>query len=341
MKVWHLVGALLVAGGLALFMACGDTTDDVRIITIAFTPIPTQTPVPKLCGNGVVDAEFEHCEQDSDCTGEFAGKRCVCCICLADADGSLGEEDLGLRVFEILHPPSAFLTTGLAGGDPSTGAWLPGPLKIVAGRPDPDLPGEQACSAPVSLQEDAIFGFKVIDGSTLCVKIFAEGSTGVIDCDGGTAHDVEGVIDSNGNGDNGPFEIETGQGDAALAGPGAVTLRVERVLSINLPASAGVGTEYCAVANYDDPLANPNVNPKGGVADFPTAFTTTRGTGTLLNPAQGGNQVTLSVTGQAFSCATWSTSASRGVLAAPLPGPDQVVGDTMNGFILSDQPPAP
>ena len=339
---WHLVVALMVAGILGLFAACGDTTDDAKVDTIAFTPIPTSTPVPKLCGNGEVDtAVGEECDPP-EVGACGSGESCVCCLCLGE------DEELGERSFSIARPPSVFITSA-TGGDVSTGVWLPGPLPLVAGRPDPNLPGEEACSASVSLREDVIFGFGIIDGSVYCVKFFAAGSTGVIDCDGGTAHDVLFEQDSNFDQEEDAPVITTGLGDPTLAGPGAFSLSLTRMLSVRLPVGAFPGgstaADVCPGLDYEHARDIPGVGPND-VIDIPSfALTTETGTAILSEPllsggAFGTQPITIELTGQNYSCATWSQEDSEGTLIGPFAGPDSpVVNDTVNLIVIADQPP--
>jgi hypothetical protein len=358
MKFWHLVLALLVATSFGLLASCGDSADDDEFPnTIAFTPLPTATPVPKLCGNGVIDAGFEECEEDTDCNTS-AGESCVCCLCLAEG------EELGVKEFTIARPPSRFISTGLAGGDVSTGLYLPGPLLLSAGRPDPNLPGEEACSASLQLLQSmpdgtlidgAIFGFSVVDGSTVCVMLFstvtADEPASIIDCDGGTAHDTEFMQNSNGPGLEDPPVITTGLGDPIIAGPGAAALVLERMVTFNLPFDPAnpnrTAADVCFDLDYDNPfdpaqMARYNLDD-GDIVVIPMAFTTKTSTAIVTNPLlpgglTGTTPIMLSATGANFSCAGWSEPEGPGTLVGALAGLDTIVGDTVNAFVLTDRP---
>lgn len=141
-----------------------------------------------------------------------------------------GPAPLGTRVFTIAQsapdftPPSGFFSTG--GG--ATGSevtvlnsWYIGqPLKLAAGAVDP-----ATGIAPLHLEEDAIFGWRTIQaGPVLCVKILAQGSTGQIDCDGGSAQDVLMTVDSNFSNPASPAVLTAHTGNPSR--PGAVTLSV-------------------------------------------------------------------------------------------------------------------
>ncbi len=336
-KVWHLFGALLVAASLMALASCGDSNDDDKLVTIAFTPIPTPTSPPVLCGNGTLEAfAGEECDLPdvSNCSGS---ETCVCCQCLGDGEG------LGQRVFSIARPPSSFQSSAL-GSDVSgdVPAWTTGPILINAERPDPTLSGGAKCSANLSLAEDAIFGFPVLDGSTVCNKLFMDGSSGVIDCDGGSAQGVLLTIDSNGAGPNGVAVITTGLGDPGAAGPGAATIQVARLVSINIPS--GDPATVCPTLDYDDPLSPEQVAQYGleppDVIDGPAAFSTTSATGIVMNPSGGGTIPPITAPGQNFACNRWQEENSVGKIIGPVPGLDNaIVGDTMNLFVLSDAPP--
>lgn len=323
-----LLFALILASG------CGQSPNDPVIDTVAFTPIPTQTPLPKLCGNGVVNAETaEECEGDSDCGG---GKSCICCVCLADG------APLGDRTFSVARPPSKFLSSGLNGGDVSSGTWLPGPLALRAGRPDPDAPGEEACSAPLSLTADVVLGFNQPLG-VACTKFFAAGSSGTIDCDGGTAHDIDLVQDSNGTGENGEPVYSTGLGNPIEAGPGAATLRLARTISVNItcnPQSPSCNApSICPGIDYENPGSTPNLSD---VIEGPLVLTTRRATARVLEPRQGGDVLSfpVPVDGENFTCSTWSQEDAQGRLAGPVGALDALQGalDTVNVFLLEDRP---
>jgi hypothetical protein len=106
---------------------------------------------------------------------------------------------------------------------------------MQAGRPDPNLPGEAACTAPITLAQDTIIGFEVPVVGFACTKVFAQGATGTIDCDGGTAHNVEYSIDSNGNQNEAAPEIRTRLGRCCTAEDG-VDCAAEPALICDLEA---------------------------------------------------------------------------------------------------------
>lgn len=215
MKLWRLLAVFLLVGGVSILSACGDSNfDDHPGQGVAFTPTPAPTPIPKQCGNGEIDPG-EECDppMDGACS---ANEECVCCLCLEP------EEELGTREFTIARFPSDIWSSLLMGGPGAVVGLdtLVGPLVLHAGRPDPNLEGEAACSAPVTLEQDAIFGFQVQLVGFACTKVFAEGSIGTIDCDGGSTHNVEYVIDSNGSGEEGDPVIRTGLGKCCTAEDG-------------------------------------------------------------------------------------------------------------------------
>jgi len=333
MKHFALLVVALFVGSSLLLWGCGGTDDVEQVSNIAFTPVPTATPVPKLCGNGVVDTVYEQCDTTAPGSSCPAGKSCVCCACLAP------DETLGEREFTVARPPSKFLSSALGGADVSLQGvpWFLQPLRLVAGRPDPDAPAgqepEAACSAPLVLAQDAIIGLAALDGSTACIKLFAEDSGGNLDCDGGSKQDVVVTQNSNGGDNEDPPVVETYVGTPG--GPGSATLILARVVSINLP----VGTQppNCELIDYDNPLSIPGVEEKD-VIDAGFAFTTNLGTGFVANPVQGGATVTLSVSAdETFSCKDWTQTDARGKLLLPIPGLDTVIGDTVNMLLLTDK----
>ena len=212
---------------------------------------------------------------------------------------------LGERSFTIARPESKFLTSALAGADVSTDPWLEGPIQICAG---PDV-GDGL--HPIRLMQDAIFGLKVLDGSTVCVQLSAEGSEGDLDCDGGSAVDIRVTHDLPNN----PVR-ESGLG--LDAGTGAATLSVP-VAIVQLPVGSSV--DDCATASFGNP--------------FRLGMTTGSASATVGNTSQGGN-ATIAATGANFDCDGWTTTDGPGALVGSFTELGTVSGDTANALLLAD-----
>lgn len=357
MERWHFLGVLLMGVGLVLLQACGDPggTDDGGPRNV---PLPSPSPrptVPILCGNGVVDDSVgEECDppQIGGCGAE---QSCVCCLCLED------DEELGERIFTIARPRSAFLSTGLAGADISVDPWLTGPLVLKAGRPDPNLPpniefpadncptppgplpAQAVCSATLTLAADALFGFNDPIQGTFCAMFFAEGSQGFVDCDGGTAQNVEVTVDSMGPADEGPLMICRNQGDAGAGGAGGATLRLARTVSIRVPfngVAARPASEVCPLLDYENPfdpaqIAEFNIS-LADILDSPAVFTSRASRGLVLNPLGSTSVELSSASAENFVCSRFAEPDAPGGFIADLPGLDNPLaqGDTMNAFLL-------
>jgi hypothetical protein len=371
MKLWRLLGALVAALAVALIASCGDNvggSHDSGPRNVAFTPRPTVPPPPNVCGNGCIDSESgEDCDLGTDETPQCApqpnggcpeGKSCVCCVCLEEG------ETLGERTFTLAKGARKFLSTGQNGSDISREPWLPGPLLLSAGRPDPDQPPDpmfpddncetppgpfpitSACSAPLSLAEDALFGFNDPLGGTFCAKFFAEDSTGFIDCDGGTAHAASVSIDSMGTGEPGPLMICRNQGPP-VGGPGAATLRIARTVSIRVQPQNPVpkAEDLCPQLNYDDPFnGNPGFEIKpADILVAPIILTTQTSEGEVINPQPPSPRLLSPSAGENFLCSQFAEPDSNGGLIGDLPGLDNpLAGDTMNAFVLFGRsPPTP
>jgi hypothetical protein len=230
-----------------------------------------------------------------------------------------------VRVFSINDKPrSDFFSSALSGLGVSAGppSFTTGPLRIVAGAVDANG------VAPLSLQEDVVFGLRVVDNSVVCVKVLAAGSSGSIDCDGGTAYDVTVTQDSNGDQPASPNTLMTGQGTDGGAGAASLSITIQAAL---LPM--GSGTAACPTANFNIMLAS--------------AFTTERATATVLHAladspsADPDGTITLGRSGVNFSCDTFATENGVGTLVAPFLGLDQNAGeqiiDTANILQLADR----
>jgi hypothetical protein len=215
-------------------------------------------------------------------------------------------QPLGTRTFTIA-PVSASLRTGLFStallGNNVATTITDGPITIVGGAPDANG------IAPLSLAEDATFNVRVLDGSGVCFKMLAAGSSGTIDCDGGTPADVSATADP---GPEASPMLTTGQG--ADAGPGAATLLVT-LQSVQLPVGTSIDT--CATAEFS-----------GGAV---TAFTTATATAT-----KGATMISRS--GENFDCGTFTTSDGPGVLVAPSVAYETRAGGDLSSITsLADQ----
>ena len=232
---------------------------------------------------------------------------------LSEAHGQTCGAGLGERTFTIARPPSIFGVSVLAGGDATFSPWPEGPLRICAG-------AHQGNGVyPLSLMEDVVLGLTVLDTSVICIKIFAAGSGGSIDCNGGSAHDVSFTQNSNDVGAADPPVVTTGLGTDA--GPGAATLTT--VMSfVYLPAGSDPGA--CATQDYGD--------------TFPAAFTTATATSVVTDAVPNHGTRTLTARGSGFDCISWTLTDSPGTLVAPVAGLDTVVGDVAAALTLVDRP---
>jgi hypothetical protein len=138
-----------------------------------------------------------------------------------------------------------------------------------------------------------------------------------VDCDGGTAVGVQLVQDSAGPGkQNNPEQITPGLGPDG--GPGAVLLSCQESF-VQLPP----GPVDCTTVSYP--------------ADQLAYYTTGNVEAHYLNgdPRVGTGEI--SITGQNFSCANWSTEDGPGELATGfLVEDDPQAGDTANANLLDD-----
>jgi hypothetical protein len=322
-----------VAGMLVALCACGGTTDADRVATnVPFPPAPTPPPAEVLCGRDPnLNPPFEECDIN-DTTACAEGESCVCCVCG-------GDRELGDRTF-VIAPSSEFLSSAIQSNVIQPGSFIEGdPLILRAGAltppSNPTMPFADECTTTLSLAEDAVFGFDVLDTSTVCVKLFAAGSSGVLDCDGGTAQDVTLEQDSNGPDPGFPPVIMTEQGEPASAGAATLMLRVT---SVRLPAD--YSSADCPNVDYDNPFAFDSRIQPSDVIDVPgDAFTTETASARILN-ASGvtPNPFIEAPADGPFICGRWTEAGSPGALVAPIPGEDApIVGDVANLLLLKEQ----
>ena len=233
-----------------------------------------------------------------------------------------GGAGLGVRVFNINSriTASKFYTSVLTGLSATTG--VQGSLKLVAG------PKAADGTAPLTLQEDAFITVPLIQGQgTVCFKLFKEGTSGTLDCDGGSPGDATVTVDSNGAGANGqPVWGTAGTGTA-----GAATLTV-----VQAGTTPQTGTIDCKTQTF-------------GTA-APVIYATGKTTATILNPAPGspgisGDKITATWPGKSFDCAAWTTTGSAGTLVVSILGLDAVTSpgtapvDTVNTLLIVDAAP--
>jgi Cys-rich repeat protein len=179
----------------------------------------------------------------------------------------------------------------------------PGPMILALGKPDSNG------IAQLHLMEDAVFSIPIIDSTCFCLKLLAEGSSGSIDCDGGTAYDTK-VFQASGEGPE--WSAEYNLGDPA--GPGNGDLRVMGLIE-RVNVADECATANCAGREYVDP---PN----------PFPFTTTNAI------AQKGDLVLIN-RGEAFSCENFADEG-MGALAAGGAITIDPVGDTADTLRFSE-----
>jgi len=217
------------------------------------------------------------------------------------------EQSLGERVFSLARPASRLLTSASGNDDVSRDPWLPGPLLLCAG---PDLSGGVH---PLNLREDAVLGLAVADGTTLCAKLTAAGSSGILDCDGGTAADV---LAAQATGTSTRVAVDSGLG--LDAGTGAAVLRAP-IAFVQLPA--GSSPNACATVQYPD-------------APFTAALTTATGTAQVLD-ADGAVLAEIQATGVNFDCSTWR-QAGAATFVLPFPAIGTSAGDVAAALVLAE-----
>jgi len=190
-------------------------------------------------------------------------------------------------------------------------AALNGAFDLVGGSPGTDG------VAPVTVSGPVYYTGPILGGAfgTLCFRLTS--CTGIVDCDGGTAVGVQVVQDSAGPGVQGnPIVTTTGLGGDG--GPGAVLLSCQQSF-VQLPP----GPADCTTINYPP--------------DQPAAYTTGQAEGHFINgnPRVGTGEI--SITGENFTCATWSMENGRGRLATTfLVEEDPQAGDTANANLLGN-----
>jgi hypothetical protein len=185
--------------------------------------------------------------------------------------------------------------------------------------------------ASLRLAQDAYFKINVPpNNATLCVKQFAAGSSGSIDCNGGTAYGVE-LIDSGG--DVPPVAPATGRG--ADSGAGAAQLNVMQTIA-EVGNRCNVGTGRCTTSAGNCTRDSDCVNnfatslPCDATTAFPSPVSVVYTTADFL-ARKGAVQV--SRAGENFNCAAWTTAEGDGVLVAGVVDFDDRLGGNVANLI--------
>lgn len=363
--------ALLVAGPAASAEAAchGDCSQDGDVSPAELRRI---VDIINLCGGNpqgcpAVPGPDKQCTvADADENGNLTAEdltRIIAQDVIAENPDCAGGTPLGTRVFTIrqksgFNPATGFFSSGNLGGEVTVAnSWyIAQTLNLRAGAVN-----ETTGIASVRLEQDVIFGGQVIQGGpTLCVKLHAAGSTGQIDCDGGSPQDVVLAVDSNSGpspcatpAPSGPDPCRAGSptttaytGTASRAG--GLTLQVMATVDNISPALASPAD--CATHEFGTPT--------------PFVFTTERASAEVdeispstvirfcsLDPLTscslaGGcpagkgtcsqTMTRLSRVGVNFNCAMWTTTDGPGRLVTPLFGEDTPVGDTGNILLIGD-----
>jgi hypothetical protein len=233
---------------------------------------------------------------------------------------------LGIRTFSVANgtdPAGSHFYSSATGSKVDFPNSFRGSLELCGGVTNPSNG-----VASLALNADAIFGWKVIDNSFVCVKVLAAGSTGKLDCDGGTPVDMRFFRDSHGEGDNEP---ETMENELGTPGPAGAAYVVAPMQLLNCPDDDACPTALASALDCADPAK----------VDFSAITPSLHGltTGSLrseiVNPRQGGT-VGITKTGQPFSCAAWTTEDGAGILEMAILGVDTQVGDVANIAQIDD-----
>lgn len=299
------------------------------------------------------DKQCTSADLDTDGTitaGEFTS---IISTDVLDENPDCEATGLGVRVFTIAQttgatdPPTGFFTTGSVSIVNNvtevtiTGSWyVDQPLRLRAGAVDP-VTG----IAPIRLEQDVTYGYSIIDGATtVCVRLLAEGSTGQLDCDGGSPQDVLFSVDSNFSGpaEGAMYSAYTGNPSRA----GALTLEV--MATVDNTGSLASSAE-CATWEFEEAnrlvfttetmsIRITEVASTGNPARYCSITETRACSNTNACPAGNGtcSLIRLARAGLPFSCDTWTQTDAAGRLITGLFGEATQVGDTANIQRITD-----
>ena len=236
--------------------------------------------------------------------GELSQVREIVIRVAGDGREDCEPEGLGARVFSLAANGSELRVAPLDMDVSSD--WTAEPVLLCAGEDDDGVHS-------LRLLRDARIAASVADGNVACVKLFADGSEGVLDCAGVEGHGVRHSED----GVSGEVDLAVGLGDPA--GMGSATLRVPVAFQV-LPSPAG--TTDCFATQFGSPSMY--------------GLTTGTAEAVVTNSSHGGT-ISLALPGEPFDCQRWRTDDGPGKLAMPVPSTiDSLIGDTASIFVFDD-----
>ena len=181
--------------------------------------------------------------------------------------------------------------------------------------------------AALAVNADSTFGWKVVNQTFICVKVLAAGSTGKIACNGGVPVGMDFFRDSHGTGDNEDEILLTEQGSAAAAGSGYIVAPMQ---ILNCPDD-----DACPNVTAAADCSNPEKVNYNAVTPSIHGLTTGTVVSHILNPLQGGT-VSVTKTGQPFSCSAWMENGP-GIMEMGITGTDDPIAkDTANVLQIDD-----
>jgi hypothetical protein len=184
------------------------------------------------------------------------------------------------------------LFVGIIGNTNAAVTFSPGPLTLVMGKLDSNG------IASLTLKDDVTISIDIIDGTCMCLKLFANNEFGgTINCNGGSMYDT--MATRAANAPDLTWIVTTGLGSPSGAGDANLLL-------------AGLFDHVSSSCAAADCPTHTYINPAN---EF--AFTTTNAT--AVQNVSSGPPITLTDPGSPFNCANFGMPGSGGKLAAPVP----------------------
>ncbi len=326
MMIRQRLGLLVLGAGLALIAGCAgddnaDETTPTPTITNTRGPTNTATVTPTATEAGTPTATFTGPPPPTPTPTPTPLKRNFVVM-----NTTLGDNDA----------PTQLASSLLSGSNVSTRV-VTTPIFLQMG------PRNSDGIASFSLMQDAVVAIKPIAGGFACLKLFAEGSTGQIDCNGGSSYDV---LSTQGTGPD-VCEGTTTACSGNAGCPGSMCVSPPNSSMLVPGTDSGPGAAYLNLTyQTTDPFQVPITTPDGCFTfDFEAA---TMNPNIFSRPFQGimttatmtaikGNQ-SIVFTGQNFDCATF-TQPGPGWIVLGLfqfvtnPSP---LGDAANALRLAD-----
>lgn len=293
------------------------------------------------CGDGVVTASHgETCDPAGVACpgGGTCGGDCRCPVVTTTLPPSSTTSVPSSSTTTTTTPPPGAATFGVSAGTTWFASSAPG-FGILSGSASGALvlaaTPTGGGDASLVVSNDSVFGVRFIGDTILCFQVLADGSSGLLHCDGApTGVDVDWTLDSNGFGPTLSSVLRPALGGPS--GPGAAVI-VAAARTVACVAGVAVNDPGCLDALDGPADCRDPAKVRYTSAPFALALTTGTATATITSPRPDSTPepIPTSASGMPFTCVGDARLGADVTLAIPLPAVDLAgIGDWTSVGVL-------